>query len=68
MQLLSQLWHQSPVVMLMVAGLVSFGVYAVVGYVRDRPLDDQQPSDPSRDTIRFETVPHGWHDGTGGLL
>jgi hypothetical protein len=39
MQLLSQLWQQSPVVMLMVAGFFSFGIYAVVGYVRDTPLD-----------------------------
>ena len=53
MQLLGQLWHQSPLVMLMVAGLVSFGVYAVVGYLRDRPLDDQAPADAPQDTVRY---------------
>ena len=67
MQLLGLLWQQSPLTLLMVAGLVSFGFYAVVGYVRDRPLDDQLPADHSRDTVRFDTVPPGWQDGTGGL-
>jgi hypothetical protein len=67
MQLLGQLWQQSPLTMLMVAGLVTFGVYAVVGYVRARPLDDQLPADHARDTVRFDTIPRGWHDGTGGF-
>ena len=70
MQLLGQFWQQSPLTMLMVAGLVSFGMYAVVGYFRARPQDQQPPSSPSPDTLRFETIPHGpqgWHDGTGGV-
>lgn len=53
MQLVGQLWHQSPLIMLMVAGLVSFGVYAVVGYLRDRPLDDQPAADTPQDVIRY---------------
>lgn len=40
MQLVSQLWQQSPVLMLMVAGLVSFGAYAIYGYLRDQPIDE----------------------------
>lgn len=68
MQLLGQLWQQSPLTMLMVAGLVSFGVYAVVGYVRARPLDEQPPADASRDTVRFDTLPSGWQDGPGGFV
>lgn len=39
MQILGQLWQQSPLMMMIVAGLVSFGVYAIVGYVRNRPLE-----------------------------
>ena len=40
MQVVGQLWQQSPVLMVMVAGLVSFGVYAIYGYLKDRPIDE----------------------------
>lgn len=50
--LVTQLWHQSPIIFVMVVSLVLFGTYAATAPLREDDVDGAYATDTPSDSIR----------------
>jgi hypothetical protein len=60
-RLITQMWEQNPLILVMVAGLIAFGLYAVYESVREDRDDAAYLPDHAKNA-------HIWHDGPDGSL
>ncbi len=60
-RLTTQMWEQNPLIVLMVAGLILFGLYAIYESIREQRADAHYLTDPSGEA-------HVWNDGPDGSL
>jgi hypothetical protein len=60
-RLVTQMWEQNPLILLMVAGLILFGLYAIYESVRESRADSTYLPDHAGNA-------HIWNEGPDGSL